>query len=242
MQTRLVNFYKDTNLLTIELNRPLEGNILNEEMCLSIISELENLSEDIKLVKICASGEDFCTGRESPMPSLGPHPSGEKIRKKVTALPLRLYDAIKNTRIPTISIIQGKASGAGCALACVCDVNFASINSVFDVNELDRDIPPTLVMHALIGKIPIKTLAHIVLSREKIIGSEAVRVGLVTKVYESSELKIQSDLFIKKLLKNSVQSLSAVKQFLIYAPEMSSFSSSSYAGHIAGTALSARFE
>ncbi|MEI6470919.1 MAG: enoyl-CoA hydratase/isomerase family protein [Betaproteobacteria bacterium] len=241
MKSQYVNIFSNNDLLTIELNRISAGNALNLEMCNAIIHSLGNLEENIKVIKICSVGVDFCSGRESPMLGLGLHPSGEKIRKIVAKPPLQLYDAIRNASVPVISVVRGKASGAGCALACVCDVTYASETAIFDVNEMDRDIPPTLVMTALLGKVPIKTLSHLILSREKLSGFEALHSGLISKVTSEGELEDTSNAFINKLLTNSIHSLSAIKQFLIHAPEMSSHSFSTFAGHLAGTALSTKF-
>jgi len=241
MKSPSVNILDQGELLSIELNRPSAGNAIDLEMVNAIVDCLYNITDNIKVIKISATGENFCTGRESPMPGLGPHASGEKIRQVVAAPPLKLYDAIRNTPVPVISVVRGKASGAGCALACVCDITYASETAVFDVNEMDRDIPPTLVMTALLGKVPLKTLAQLVLSREKLNSNEAMQAGLIRNVVSDLELENSSNLFIEKLLKNSTHSLRAIKQFLIHAPEMSSHSFSMFAGHLAGTALSTKF-
>jgi enoyl-CoA hydratase len=229
------------DLLTIELSRAQAGNALNLSMCEAIVNALTGLADHIKVVKLCAQGEHFCTGRDSPMPGLGPHPSGEKIRTTVALPPLSLYDAVKNCPVPVLCLVQGHAFGAGCALACVCDMTFASEGAWFEVNEMDRDIPPTLVMTALLGKVPIKTLAHLVLSREKISSMEAYEVGLIRKVVPPDQLNALGEQLIEKMLTNSAVSLRAVKQFLTFAPEMSSVAFSNYAGHLAGTALSTKF-
>ncbi len=236
-----VNIKEVGDLLCIELSRSQAGNALNLAMCEAMVASLIELPEHIKVVKISAQGENFCTGRDSPMPGLGPHPSGEKIRTTVALPPLSLYDAVKNCPVPVVSIVRGNAFGAGCALACACDMTFAGQTAWFEVNEMDRDIPPTLVMTALLGKVPIKTLAHLVLSREKISSMEAYEVGLIRKVVEDEQLEAAADQFIQKMLTNSAVSLKAVKQFLKFAPEMSSVAFSSYAGHLAGTALSTKF-
>ena len=143
--------------------------------------------------------------------------------------------------MPVIAQVQGKAAGAGCALACVCDITYCSDNSQFTIPEMERDIPPTLVLTALLDRVPTKTLAHMVYSREALTAHEALQAGLVHKVFASNELAAQTEKLTATMLGNSAVSLRAVKQYLRLAPEMSGQAATSFAATLAATALSARF-
>src|SRR5690606_5388280 len=143
MSSDQIKIRHDGGLLDIVLNRPEKGNALSAEMGDAIIDTLAGIDDSIKLVRLFGEGDDFCAGRDSPIPSLGPKPSAETIRKVVAAPPLALYDALKNTPVPVIAQVHGKAAGAGCALACVCDITYCSDNAQFSIPEMERDIPPT---------------------------------------------------------------------------------------------------
>jgi enoyl-CoA hydratase/carnithine racemase len=159
----------------------------------------------------------------------------------VAAPPLALYDALKAVRVPVLSVVRGEAIGVGCALAGVCDVALAADDAVFQIPEMERDIPPTLVMSALIGRVPVKTVAHMVLSRVRLSAQEALVAGLVSRVVAAASLEAEADALTETLLGCSVVTLRAVKQFLQLAPEMPAAGSSGFAAHLAATALSARF-
>jgi enoyl-CoA hydratase/carnithine racemase len=241
MNSEQVTIRRNGDILDIALNRPDKGNYLNTEMGDAIIEALANLDDAIKLVRLSGNGADFCAGRDSPIPSLGPKPSAEIIRKKVAAPPLALYDALKATPVPVIGIVRGKAIGAGCGLACVCDITLCADDAVFQIPEMERDIPPTLVMSALLGRVPVKTLAHMVFSREALSASEALQAGLVRRVVAADALDAEAEKLVATMLTNSAVVLRAVKQYLHQAPEMSGQSASGFAAHLAATALSARF-
>lgn len=241
MTTEQVIVRRSGELIDIVLNRPGQHNYLNLEMGNAIVGALAGIDESVKLVRLSASGDDFCAGRDSPIPSLGQKPSAENIRKVVAVPPLALYDAIRNTPVPVIGVVQGRAIGAGCALACVCDVTLASDQATFAIPEMERDIPPTLVMTALIGRVPVKTLAHLVYSRETIDAHQALAAGLVRKVVAAGELGAEADRLAATMLTNSAVALRAVKQYLNLAPEMSGQAASAFAATLAATALSARF-
>lgn len=229
------------HVLDITLNRPDKGNYLSVEMGDAIIAALAAIDDSIKLVRLSANGPDFCAGRDSPIPTLGSRPSGEVIRKVVAVPPLALYDALKAAPVPVIGIVRGKAIGAGCGLAGVCDITLCSDDAVFQIPEMERDIPPTLVMSALVGRVPVKTVAHMVLSREALSADEALQAGLVKRVVPAAELDAEAEKLIGTLLTNSAVTLRAVKQFLQLAPEMPGHAASGFAAHLAATALSARF-
>ena len=228
-------------LVDVVLDHPENGNLIDAPMSETIIGCITTLDDDVKLVRILASGPDFCKGRLSPMPPKDAKPSAETLRRVVAAPPLALYDALKAVRVPVVSAVRGNALGVGCALAGVCDIALASDDAVFQIPEMERDIPPTLVMSALIGRVPLKTVAHMVLSRVRLSASEALHAGLVSRVVPAANLDAEADALADTLLGCSAVTLRAVKQFLHLAPEMPANGASGFAAHLAATALSARF-
>jgi enoyl-CoA hydratase len=241
MSTEFVAIKRDGPLVDIVLDRPENGNLINADMSEAIIAAVSNIDDDVKLVRIGSSSADFCKGRQSPMPPADAKPSAETLRRVVAAPPLALYDALKAVRVPVVSVVRGEAIGVGCALAGVCDIALAADSAVFQIPEMERDIPPTLVMSALIGRVPVKTVAHMVLSRERLTATEALHAGLVSRVVAASELDAAAQTLTQTLLGCSAVTLRAVKQFLHLAPEMPATGASGFAAHLAATALSARF-
>jgi len=241
MQTNLVTIERSDNLLDVVLNRPENGNLLNAAMSEAIIDAVTHLDDSIKLVRISSRGPDFCKGRESPMPAADTKPSAETLRRIVTAPPLALYDALKAVRVPVLAVVRGRALGVGCALAGVCDLALSADDALYQIPEMERDIPPTLVMSALIGRVPIKTVAHMVLSRATLNATEALQAGLISSVVPLAELDARAQALAVTMSTCSAVTLRAVKQFLHLAPEMHGAAASGLAAHLAATALSARF-
>jgi enoyl-CoA hydratase/carnithine racemase len=241
MPTPFVAIERNGPLLDVVLDRAENGNLIDASMSETIIEAVTTLDDDVKLVRILSRGPDFCKGRQSPMPPKDAKPSAETLRRVVTAPPLALYDALKAVPVPLVSVVRGEALGVGCALAGVCDIALAADSAVFQIHEIERDIPPTLVMSALIGRVPVKTVAHMVLSRIRLSASEAMQAGLVSRVVPAADLDGEAQALAQTLSTCSVVTLRAVKQFLQLAPEMSSSGASGFAAHLAATALSARF-
>ncbi|HEX7934556.1 MAG TPA: enoyl-CoA hydratase-related protein, partial [Paraburkholderia sp.] len=177
MPSPYVAIERNGPLMDVVLDRPENGNLIDAAMSDAIIAAVTTLDDDVKLVRVLSSGPDFCKGRQSPMPPRDAKPSAETLRRVVAVPPLALYDALKAVRVPVVSVVRGEALGVGCALAGVCDIALAADDAVFQIPEMERDIPPTLVMSALIGRVPVKTVAHMVLSRVTLSAHEALHAG-----------------------------------------------------------------
>jgi enoyl-CoA hydratase/carnithine racemase len=241
MDKEQVSIARAGDVLAIRLERADKGNALTARMGELIVAALAALDPGVKLVRIDADGADFCTGRDSPIPTLGAKPSAETVRQVVALPPLALYDAIKAVPVPVLTVVRGRATGAGCALACVADLVLCADDAVFQIPEMERDIPPTLVMAALADRVPVKTLAHMVYSRMPLSAAQALDAGLVASVVPAAGLDAAADMLVQTMLGNGAVTLRAVKQFLSLAPGMAPASASVLAGHLAATALSTRF-
>jgi enoyl-CoA hydratase len=238
----VVTIRRDEAVLHITLNTPANGNLVSAQMGSAIIAALSGLDPQVRLVVLRGAGADFCAGRVSPTPAKGaPPPSAERLRQLVAQPALDLYDAIQAAPAPTLAVVQGRATGVGTALAAVCDITLAADDSRFQIPEMERDIPPTLVMAALCDRVPLKTLSYLVFSRREWSGREAQAGGLVSHSVPAAQLEQEAQDLIATLVGCSAVALRACKQYLAHAPGMTAQAASAFAGHLAGTALSARY-
>lgn len=229
-------------ILTLTLNDAATGNLMDKDMSSAIIQAIHTLDDSVKAICLRAHGDDFCAGRKSPTPPKGSAaPSAEKLRHLVAEPALALYDAIKFSPVPTIAVVQGRAFGVGTALAAVCDITLADDQARFCIPELERDLPPALVMAALYDRVPIKTLTMLVFTREEVSAVEALHRGLISHVVAPEALEATLTRWLANLDENSLVTLRACKQYLTHAPAMPAKSASTFASHLVGTALSARY-
>src|SRR6185312_5969884 len=110
------------------------------------------------------------------------------IRKKVIEPILDLYQAMRNAPVPIFAAVQGRAAGVGAALAGLADVAIAAEDAVFTIPEMNHDIAPTLVMTALVERMPRNHLARMVITRDAIDGREAQALGLVSIVTPAAKV------------------------------------------------------
>jgi enoyl-CoA hydratase/carnithine racemase len=205
------------------------------------VAALDALDPAVKLIRISSTGHDFCKGRISPMPPPGSVVTGHDIRRRVADPALRVYDAIRHVPVPVMSVVRGAAAGYGCGLVAASDIAIAAEEAVFLIPELERNIPPTLVLTAALGRLPHKAAAWMVMSREPVSAKQACDWGLVSKVVPMAGLQTEVDALSATITGYAPEAVAAVKEYLLYAAGLSGAAAISLAANIAGTALSARF-
>lgn len=205
--------------VNVTLNRPEDGNQLLIEEIRALGQTLRDLGnrEDVKIVVVRAEGDNFCLGRK-----LGPAGAGSKtalnIRTGVTEPILGLYADVRATPVPVLAVVQGQARGFGCAFAGVCDLVIAADTARFAMPEMDHNLPPTLAISAVLGKIPPKRLVHLVYTRAEIDAAEALAFGLVSEVAPLARLEAAAASTVARLIDRSRAALCAVKEYMNIAP------------------------
>ena len=213
--------------LDVVLNRPDDGNLITNEMGLEIAGVLSGLGSETKLVRLRGNGANFCKGRQAPQIDRE-KATPLQVRHPVAEVPLALYGAVKECRAPTLAIVQGEALGVGCALAAVCDLTIASQDAIFQVPELNHNIAPTLVMWAFLNRVPYKTAAHLIYTRERIDARRAEMLGLVTRVVATADLEREAETLSESLLSRPAAPLQAIKEYLKFASRMDPASASAF--------------
>jgi enoyl-CoA hydratase/carnithine racemase len=237
----VVELRQDGALFEVRLTDSAGGNLVSNAAGDRIVAALAGLDPGVKLVRIAADGRDFCLGRVSPMPRAGAVVTGHELKVRVAEPALRVYDALRNCPVPVLSVVRGSAAGYGCGLVAASDLALAGEGATFSVPELDRDIPPTLAMTALGGRVPYHAIAQMVLSREPVSAGQALAWGLVGKVAADAELDAVAVALTRSILGCSAEAVRAVKEYLRFAPGLPGPAASSLAANLAGAALSARF-
>ena len=99
-------------------------------------------------------------------------------------------DAIEKLQIPTISMIQGFCIGGGCELSTATDIRIATENSKFGVPVAKLGISIGYrEMRRLINLIGPGNTSYILLSGKILDAKEALNMGLITLIKNSSEIE-----------------------------------------------------
>lgn len=186
-------------LARVTINRPDKLNALND----ATIGELQHcfdaLAADasVKAVMVTGSGEKaFIAGADI----------GElATQSSLTARPLalkgqRLMSTIENTPKPVVAAINGYAFGGGCELALACHFRFASDNAVMGLPEVTLGLIPgyggTQRLPRIVGK---GRAMELILTAARVDAAEALRIGLVNKVFPQAELLPATEKALRKI-------------------------------------------
>ena len=199
---------------TITLNRPERRNALNPQM----IAELTHAFGDAAacscgVVVLTGAGTAFCSGMdvENLKSISNQRPEDQRADAESTMWMMRrLYELSK----PTIAAVNGPAIAGGAGLATLCDFTLAAAGARFGYSEVKIGFIPAIVSVFLLEMIGEKKAKALLLSGRVLDAEEAAALGLVTEVVPEGELSPRVQALAALLLKNSPESMSAVKKLL----------------------------
>jgi enoyl-CoA hydratase len=100
-----------------------------------------------------------------------------------------IFTLIENLEKPVIAAINGFALGGGCELALACHIRIASSNAKFGQPEVSLGLIPGYGgTQRLTRLINSGRAAEMILTGDLIDANEALRIGLLNKIYSSEEL------------------------------------------------------
>jgi len=181
-------FEKEGAVAQVTVNRPDKLNSLNS----TVVRELAELfraiavDPDIKAVVVTGAGDRaFVAGADiSEVVAFGPAEGFSFIENGQVALNL-----VDNCPKVVIAAVNGFALGGGLELALACDFVYASAKAKFGLPEINLAILPafggTQRLARLIGKNMAKEM---IFTGEHIGAEEALRVGIVNKVFPPDQL------------------------------------------------------
>lgn len=216
----------------ITLDRPPEGNALTLDAVRALSRTVIELGAhaDRRAILLAGAGPDFCLGRDTKGGASGERLTALQLRTGLIGPILDLYRALRETPVPVIAIVQGRSFGLGCALVSACDVAIAADGARFKLPEMEKDLPPTLAMSAMLQRVPPKTIAYLVYSTAEIDASVARMAGIVSHVVPESELTKAGDELGTILSRRAPAAVRAVKEYLRSAIYMDASGAADLAG------------
>jgi enoyl-CoA hydratase len=219
-------------VLEITLNRPEIGNAASDAMAVELTKLLLGAGESAEIVVLRGAGEDFCIGRET----MGKKPPGAPpeafdLRRRNDVV-FNCYGAFRRCEVPVIGVVKGRAFGFGCAIAAVCDITLAADTAKFQVPEMAHNIMPTMVMSALVDRVPRKALTYFVWSTAIVTPQRAREAGIVSEVHPAAELDNAVEALIAQMMKAPRPARVGCKDFARVALDMDITGAVDYARNI----------
>ena len=170
----------------ITLNRPEALNALNHRLTSEIGEGLRELDADpgIGCIVLTGAGKAFAAGAD--IKEMAPKNFADVYGEDfITAT----WEELTRTRKPTIAAVNGFALGGGCEFALMCDTAFASEAAKFGQPEIKLGVIPGSGGSQRLTRSVGKAVAmDLILTGRLIDAAEALRIGLVARVYPADQL------------------------------------------------------
>ena len=202
----------DGLIRTITLHRPERRNALTSEMQDELIAAFTGASS-ARVVLLAGAGESFCAGLDLDVLQQMSSLSTEQHRVEVERT-ARMFRALWECDVPTISLVHGAAMAGGTGLATLCDFTLAAPEAQFGYTEARIGFVPALVSAYLSMQVGDKMARSLLLTARRFSAEEAQRMGLVTEVVPLEDLHARAQALAAELLALSPESLRATKQLL----------------------------
>lgn len=205
----------------ITLNKPDRLNALDQQMCAEIVEAVResDRSDDVRVLVITgAGGRAFSSGFD-----LGGGASGSKDidrwRKRIAGQQVFNFSVWECTK-PVIAMIEGHCLAGALEFAQMCDIRYASDDSKFGAVETRFAAGiGAMVMPWLLGPYA----RELIYSGDTIDAAEAVRIGLVNRVFPKTSLREETLRFAKRTAQVALAALQNNKRAINHAYETMGF-------------------
>jgi methylglutaconyl-CoA hydratase len=213
--TKVVLLSIDGAIARITLNRPEKKNALNDQLIAELKEALSDAAtnESVRVVVVGANGSDFCSGADlSALEKISKASAAENAADARAML--ELFGLIRQLPVPIVAAVHGRALAGGCGLATACDIVLASENAQFGYPEVKIGFVPAMVT-AILRRNVSEKLAFELLTRGDTIGSrDALRIGLVNRVFTDETFEHEVDEYLKTFSSSSRSAVSLTKTLL----------------------------
>jgi enoyl-CoA hydratase len=196
-------FEVSDKIARITFNRPNVLNALNRKTMDELGDCLKKVraDDDIRVLILTGAGEKaFIAGADINELSQQTPVNG----REFTLYGQEIIHRLETLGKPAIAAINGFALGGGCELALACTLRIASRNAKLGQPEVKLGIIPGYGGSQRLPRLCGKGVAHeLILTGEMISAEEALRVGLVNRVVESTELLATAEAIAKKIIANA---------------------------------------
>ncbi|MFQ6141621.1 enoyl-CoA hydratase/isomerase family protein [Streptomyces seoulensis] len=208
-------------VLSIELNTPEQGNAVTDTMLDELLTVLDAQDPDVRVVVLGGAGEDFCLGgdRTEFAEQLAEDPTGGGIRVS-GAKARRVCEALSANPAVTIARVQGKAIGAGLALALACDLRVGAETATFRLPELALGLPTAWggLLPRLLNEVGAARVRELVLTCRAFGAAEARELSVLQNVVPEAELDAAVRAWAAPVVRRSATALRVTKHlFNAYA-------------------------
>lgn len=196
-------------IAVLTISRPESLNALNTLFFKEFNEYLDSISIDIKVLIITGEGKAFIAGADiAEMQNMT-----KKEAFAFSKIGQNAFMRLENLNIPVIAAVNGYALGGGCELALACDFRISNNFAKFGLPEVSLGLIPgyggTQRLSRLAG---LGNTLFLQLTGQMVDAQEALRMGIVQKVVDASELLNETLKIAQKISEQGPNAIHALKK------------------------------
>lgn len=215
MSEPVITYAVDAGVATLTLNRPQLLNALNDELLAGLREALARAKADdgVRALLLTGAGRGFCAGADLAAGSKreGPYDVEQALRERYHPIVL----AMRRCPKPIVGAVNGAAAGAGMSLALACDIvlagESASFLQAFTRIGLVPDCGSSWFLPRIVGDVRARA---IMMLADQIGAQDALRCGLVWKVFPDEQLLGEALACARRLAQMPTRAFDLIKQAL----------------------------
>ena len=208
-------------IVMVTMNRPESRNALSDDDQFQEFVDLcgrINRDQSVRAVILTGAGPAFCAGgnvkhmRENAgRESVPPFHVRYRYLHGIQRIPLAVYEL----EVPTIAAVNGPAVGAGCDLACMCDMRIASEKARFAESFVKLGLIAgdggAWLLPRVVG---MPAAAELAFTGDMIDAEAAKSIGLVSRVVPPENLLDEARTLAERIAANPPHALRMTKRLL----------------------------
>lgn len=214
-ESKALLYSVEDSVARITLNRPDKRNALNEALVAGLKDALRQANDDaaVRVVVISGAGQDFCSGADlRALQKISEASVAENLEDARSLMELFLF--MRQTNVPIVAAVRGKALAGGCGLASACDIVLASTNARFGYPEVKIGFVPAMVTAILRRNISEKRAFELISRGAEIGAEEAKQIGLVNQVFIDEHFEAEVTAYARGFAHTSKSAVGLTKTLL----------------------------
>lgn len=174
------------------------------------------IDPEIRVVVLTGEGKNFCSGGDLVnMQKKQEMFAGEsdELRRRYEQGIQKISRSLEAFSKPLIAMVNGAAAGAGCDLACMCDIRLGTKETKFLESFVKIGLVPgdggTYFLQRVIGYAKAMEMT---LTGRSVAAEEALQLGLLNKIYESIDLKSETQKMADLIAANAPAAVQMTKK------------------------------
>lgn len=207
--TELVQLDVTDGVATITLDSPHNKNALSQQLTGELLERLETAGTDelVRVIVIRSALDVFCSGADlSEATTVGMGVGAQRM--------VDVQRAIVANPKPVVARVAGPVRAGGIGIVAAADISVAGESATFALTEVRLGLAAATISLTVLPRLTDRAASYTFLTGNGFDGTEAARLGLVTRAVPDGELDSTVDAVVQSLLKGAPQGLRESKKLL----------------------------